>query len=477
VFAALGARGRRVPGGRQLDSKGDAVMRARQGARALLVFALGLGSEIRAKAQTSPETIPGVATNPTTAPNVAAANPGGDAPLELSEDQAGATDQLLNGDALKIYGFGDVGFREMLMPKNSPWLLYLNRHPSFFVGHLNLYFDSQLSERWRALAEVRFTYLPQGNWQRDANGVYTHQSTSTGDYTNYDRDRSLGSIMLERAYIEYAAFPFLSFQAGQFLTPYGIWNVDHGTPVIIGVTPPFIVGAKLLPDTQIGLLAQGSAGIAKDLELGYAAAISNGRADIVAYQDLDSNKALTGRLSLTYRGLGELTLGTTAYAGRTTDETQSLYFVGADPKSQENVTYQLDERSYALDLRWTYKELRVQAEGIVNDRKFTARGRPPSNGGLEPDRRNAGGYALVGYRTPLFGTMPYVKAEYSPDPALQSIGVDKRVVLLTAGLNVRPVPRVVLKAEYSNGFFPGAAPHTFGANDVASLDFQIAWAF
>lgn len=33
--------------------------------------------------------------------------------------------------------------------------------------------------------------------------------------------------------------------------------------------------------------------------------------------------------------------------------------------------------------------------------------------------------------------MPYVKGEYSPDPALQNIGVDDNVVLARGGLNFR----------------------------------------
>jgi hypothetical protein len=399
-----------------------------------------------------------------------------DVALELDDDQPAASDSLLNGEALKIYGFGDVGFRQMLVPDTSPWLIYLNRHASFFVGHLNVYFDSQLAERWRALAEVRFTYLPQGGW-RTTNGVLTHRDTRTADYTDFTRDRAVGGLMIERGTIEYSASPWLSIQAGQFLTPYGIWNVDHGSPVIIGVSPPYIVGARLLPDSQVGLLAHGRVSLVEDVELGYAVGVSNGRTDLIAYEDLDDNKALTGRLSLTYRGLGELTVGSTFYAGTTTDNTRAIYFEGSSPKSRENLTYKLEERSFAFDVRWLKDDLHFQAEAIVNDRKLTEGLRPQANGGLEPDRRNAGGYGLVGYRTPLFGVMPYVKGEYSPDPALQNIGVDQNVVLFTGGLNFRPVPRVVFKAEYTYGFFPDAKPNTFADNPLAGVDLQIAWAF
>jgi hypothetical protein len=400
----------------------------------------------------------------------------GDAAAQLDDDQPGATDSLLNGEALKLYGFGDVGYRHMLVPKTSPWLVYLNRHPSMFVGHLNFYFDSQLAERWRALAEIRFTYEPQGGW-RTTDGVVRHNDTRIADHTDFTRDRAVGGLMIERAFIEYSAASWLSVQAGQFLTPYGIWNVDHGSPVIIGVSPPYIIGARLLPESQVGFLGFGRVSLVDDLELSYALGLSNGRTDLIQYEDLDDNKAITARLALTYRGLGELTLGSTFYAGTTTDNTRAIYLEGSSPKSREDIFYQVHERSYAFDLRWVKGDLHFQGEAIVNDRKFTDEGRPTQDNGLAPDRRNAGGYALVGYRTPLAGIMPYVKGEYSPDPALQTIGVDQNVALFTGGLNFRPVPRVVFKAEYTYGFFPDRKPNTFSDNYVAGLDLQIAWAF
>jgi hypothetical protein len=416
----------------------------------------------------TPSSAPGSAAEAEIKPDIAA---------ELEEESPGVADSVLSGEPLKIYGFGDVGYRHLLVPKNSPWLVYLNRHPSMFVGHLNFYFDAQLAARWRALAEVRFTYMPQGGWRTDDSGVVRHGDTRMADYMNFTRDRPVNGLMIERAFIEYEAFSFLSIQAGQFLTPYGIWNVDHGSPVIIGVSPPYIVGANLLPDSQVGLLGFGRANLVEDLELSYALGLSNGRTDLIAYEDLDDNKAVTARLALTYRKLGELTLGSTFYAGTTTDNTRAVYFEDGSPKSSEDIFYQVKERSYAFDLRWIYDDLHFQAEAIINERKYTDAGRPQSGAGFEPDRRNIGGYALVGYRTPLAGIMPYVKGEYSPDPAIQALGVDQNVMLMTGGLNYRPVPRVVLKGEYTYGFFRDPKPNTFAENPISGIDLQVAWAF
>ncbi|MEO8906141.1 MAG: hypothetical protein ABI488_26525 [Polyangiaceae bacterium] len=401
------------------------------------------------------------------------------APLALEEEASGPLEGASAGSPIKIYGFGDIGYRQLFVPKNSPWLLFLNREPSFFVGNLNLYFDAQLAKRWRALAEFRFTYLPQGAPDTSLSTNYVkHTDSGYADYTDFSRTHSVGSIMIERATLDYSAFSWLNISAGQWLTPYGIWNVDHGSPVIIGVSLPFVIGANLLPKAQVGLLAQGSVPLTRDFELGYALGLSNGRPDQVPYEDLDKNKAITARVSLSYHGLGDVTLGGTVYTGRTTQGYNELYLVDGSPKSRLDVSAQYDEVSYASDLKWVWRDFHLQTEWILNDRRYTEHGRPPGpNGGLRPDKRNFGGYGLIGYRTPLLGIMPYVKAEYSPEPQSQSIGVADQVVLYTGGLNFRPEARVVLKAEYSYGYFPGADPKGFAGNDIKGLDMQAAWAF
>ncbi len=413
------------------------------------------------------------ATQPTVDPSPEAPS------TQLTDEDLGALEDANPQQLLKFYGFGDLGYRHFFERSDSPWFQLLNRKPSFFVGNLNLYFDAQLSAKWRALAEVRFTYLPHGAPDTTfSTPLATRRDQQVADYTDFSRDQTVGGIVLERATLEYAAFPFLTIKAGHWLTPYGIWNVDHGSPVIIGVTAPFIIGAKLFPPSQVGLLAQGSLPIHGDLELAYALGVSNGRVDKVPFEDLDGNKAITARAALVFHGLGEATLGGTLYTGRATQGVNEFYFVAGKPHSRLDVTQQFDELSVAADLSWEWQRFHFQTEGLLNDRRYTERGRPRSSkGALQPDTRNVGWYALLGYRTTFLGTMPYAKVEHSAEPELQSRGLAERVTLLTAGLNLRPEPRVVLKAEYSRARFTGAGTEGFTGSTLQGLDMQAAWAF
>ena len=399
-------------------------------------------------------------------------------PGVLTDEEAGLADAAATGQLLKFYGFGDMGYRHFFVAQDSPWFLFLNRQPSFFVGNLNLYLDAQLSERWRALAEVRFTYLPNGAPSLSSTSPnIPRQDADLADYTNFSRKTPVGGIVLERATLEYSAFPWLSISGGHWLTPYGIWNVDHGSPVIIGVTAPFIIGAQLIPTSQVGVLGQGTTPLIGNWELGYAFGISNGRAAKVPFEDLDGNKAVTARVAVTYRAFGESTLGGTFYAGRSTQGANELYFVDGRPKSRLNVSEQFDERSYAADFKWVWRSLHLQTEWLLNERRYTDSGRPRRKTGLAPNTHNLGGYALVGYRTPLFGVMPYASFEYSADPLLQALELADSVTIVTCGLNIRPEPRVVFKAEYSHGSFSGGGPQGFAGNSLQGVDMQAAWAF
>ncbi len=429
-------------------------------------------------------------TSPTPEPATAAVEPP-TAKAEGEADAEAALDELTEeeafGDAnaaplpLEVYGFADLGYRQVLVERNSPWLLSFNRHPSFFVGNLNLYFDKQITPDWRSLAEVRLTYLPHGarrvSW---SDGSVTRIDNQSSDYLDAQRPRQIGGVILEQVWLKYTAHPLLTLRAGQWLSPYGVWVTDHGSPVIIGVRRPIIIGSELIPEHQVGLLLRGGSLLAGSLEWSYALGLSNGRSTLVAYEDLDGNKALTGRLALLLSALGELQLGASLYYGRHTESSEQAV-VGPDGvESEEAISLQMDELVYAADLRWVFEGLHVQAEIMSYERRFTEAGRPPDpTGGLTADRRKWGGYALIGYRLPWFPLMPYGKAEYAPDNTAEAYGIPDRAVIWTGGLNYRPIPYVVLKGEFTHGYLTQSEGDTTGLtkHGIDMLEFQLAWAF
>ncbi|HEY3498592.1 MAG TPA: hypothetical protein VGK73_28070 [Polyangiaceae bacterium] len=381
------------------------------------------------------------------------------------------------GSKLQIYGFADFtyGVQVKRFAFDAPF-------NSFALGRLNLYMASDLGDRWKALAEVRFSYLPHGaTTLPDETGQSSRIDDTVPDYTDLDRPVRWGGIMIERAYLEYLAHPLLNVRAGHFLTPYGIWNVDHGSPVIIGVRRPYIVGEQLFPSAQTGLEIYGTHHF-DPVRVGYHLTLSNGRGPIDTYQDLNENKAIGGRLFASAdTSAGNLTLGVSGYTGRYTDATQE-FGIDANGDLTFNYPIQLDynELSLAADIKYELGGLLVQGETVMNDvvydqqrpvQAFAAPGTPP---GYVADYRRVGVYGLAGYRFPFLGTMPFAGLEYAD---AGGGGFIQKSAAFWGGLNVRPTARVVLKAQYTYSWFPDAAANLPENSHYNSLDFQAAWSF
>lgn len=416
----------------------------------------------------------------TTAPAVADAPPSSSADADAAAEAAVLEQQFADkavddsdGASLDLYGFADfgVGYSFSDFHAGAPY-------DSFSVGNLNLYLASKLGDSWQSLAEVRFSYLPHGNTPF-APGA-TRTDTTVSDYTDIGRPTRWGGIMIERAYIEYLAHPLLNIRAGHFLTPYGIWNVDHGSPVIIGTRPPFIVAENVLPKSQTGLEIYGTYHL-DPVKLGYHLTLSNGRGPVDTYQDFNNNKAVGGRLfARADTPAGSFTLGVSGYAGRYTDRIQQFV-----PGSAFGWPIVLDynERSLAGDLKWEFSGLLLQSELLVNDVAYDKQrpadplvtSGPP---GFLPDYRRYGGYGLLGYRFEFGGIMPFVGGEFYKtgkiDPGLA--GIDSAAFL--GGVNVRPTARVVLKAQYTYSWFFPRTPNPFLEDShYNSIDLQASWSF
>jgi hypothetical protein len=300
------------------------------------------------------------------------------------------------------------------------------------------------------------------------------------DYTDLDRTTNWGGILIERAWLEHTFHPALTVRVGQFLTPFGIWNVDHGSPVIIGTRRPFIVGGGLFPERQTGIEAYGAVSFGPS-QLGYHLTLSNGRGPIDTYHDLDNNKAIGWRLFLKQEtSFGTFTLGTSGYRGQYSDTHQTF---SISPNGRFVASYPIDARynelGLAADLKWEFGNWLSQLEYVSQDVAYPEKHRPRDPGysggppGYVPDYRQWGGYWLIAYRTPFYNVMPYFGIDYA-DTGVHSFLHDS--IAYWGGLNVRPIPRVVLKAQLTMAHFPHKADdRTYGR--LSLIELQAAWSF
>ena len=443
---------------------------------AFAAIALLVAATQTATAQDTPVPVPVPATpittdaTPTASPSpTPAPTPSPNAPATV--DAAPATAATLPADAsfygasagdseataattypkLELSGFTDFSFVANVSSKDSPLRKIAYQFPSFSIGNLNLYLNAQLADNWRMLAEVRFLYLPQGNanFPTSTTDQVVPYDASALDYADDQRLLTWGGIQIQRVQIDFTPYPLLNFRFGQWLTPVGIWNVDHGSPTVIGVYRPYIIGQGLFPERQTGIQVSGEWSGDSNL-LGYFATVSNGRGPSDAFADLDNNKGIGGRLYWTNSSYGTLTLGVSAYKG--TYSSRNRQYGIQTPSGQapaleglNPLTAQYREQSVAADVRWQYHGLLLQGEVMQHEVVYPNGLRPSQNGLIFADYRERGYYALAGYRLPWLGIMPFATFQgynFASDPFVPPANAE------SVGLNIRPEPTVVLKLEY-----------------------------
>jgi hypothetical protein len=406
------------------------------------------------------------------------ATPKGDAEAEAAAMAAVATAEQAETDGYKLnlYGFADTAYTTYFDKGSFGYPV-----GTFWAGNLNLYAGSELGDNWRTLAEVRFSYLPNGTVPTALAFSPTPPpptDTTVPDYTDLGRPVRWGGVIIERVYIERTFLSWLTVRAGHFLTPYGIWNVDHGSPVIIGVRRPFIIGEGLLPRSQTGLEAFGG-GLAGPFEVGYHLTLSNGRGPTDTYRDMDGNKAIGWRLWARHHAaeLGTMTLGFSGYRGQFTNANQvTMISPTGDFSTVLQPTLQYNELSLAADLKWERGGALFQSEFVMNEVAYNNATRPMAFAfagppGFVPDNRRWGVYGLGGYRFQFLGIMPWIGGEYYN---LGQQGSDAAAIW--GGLNIRPTPRVVLKVQLTRSFFVDVLDG-FAFKGMGIADFQIAWSF
>ncbi|MBN2573967.1 MAG: hypothetical protein JXP73_05320 [Deltaproteobacteria bacterium] len=384
---------------------------------------------------------------------------------------------------LRIYGFADVGAMRTIAPEEPMMASQFTTPLTFYLGRLNLYYDVRPDPDFRFLAETRLSLYPSGTSQVSNTGQITRTSTLVSDVSSPNPTASVswGSIILERAVLDWTRYPFLSVRAGFFLTPFGIFNVDHGSPTLVTVSLPIYIGQGWIPERQLGLQIFGSHPVQR-WELGYTATVSNGRSDGVL--DLGDSKAFGGRLFARRQGQLGLLIGASALY-QPYRRNREQFGPGADGGITYSNTRVVERTMLTLgnDISIDYRGLRVRSELVYFQTEYTPGLReaalqdapPQGRGGLAPDSRQFNWSIIVAYRW--WKLEPYLRSEvFMTSP---SQGLITRVWSPGAGLNLYIRPSVILKASWTQPrFYADDDPEDLASQqNFHSFVGLLTWAF
>ena len=347
---------------------------------------------------------------------------------------------------LRFYGFMEAGLQKTWGSLFDTGVSQSDAS-NFVLGNVNLYMDAEPVPEWRSLIEVRFTTLPHGSERFTLANAQTERINTkvqdSSDATGGFLEQRLTGIILERAQIEWRPTDYANLRVGYFLTPFGIYNVDHGTPARLMLRPPLFIAIGLFPERQTGVELFGRMHFTP-WELGYSLYVSNGRT--ITATDLDEDKAIGGRVTLATRGDVGFQLGSSFFYGSTEDYEKELGIRNGDLGLVRTETIAYDELALAGDLSIDVGSHRLRAEYVARLTVYEPGKHEPYVQGVYADSWNQGAYLLWAYELPWYGLEPFLNFDYFfyPHPH-----VGEAFVMPGAGLNIYLTEATQLRFQYS----------------------------
>jgi hypothetical protein len=380
--------------------------------------------------------------------------------------------------SLKLYGFLDTGFNKMFLKDDNPTRgIYLRQGDFTFVpGSINLYLDAKSGKGFRALIETRNTFYPSGELVSNGNGTLKPTDTRVYDQFSPSSYNKVpwGGILIERAHIDWEAQPWLTLRVGYFLTPYGIWNVDHGTPTLISIILPQFQILEAIPQRQTGVQALGEFSLAP-YALGYRLYVTNGRSFQLASPP-DEN-GYGGRLYLRRSGDAVMTLGSSFYTGTFSDKVVNMQLDAAAQSVSFVASHTYEAREWALggDFALDYGAFRARTEILVRQVKFRDGMHQPTSDPtkFQPNHRELYSYVLASYRLfSFFEPFVYAEAKYN-DPNYETDMVHG----YSGGLNLYFTPTAMLKTQYAYYAFKNRTGPSIANQNMGALVSRFIYVF
>jgi hypothetical protein len=191
----------------------------------------------------------------------------------------------------------------------------------FRLHHLSLFFKKDIAKEWRVFTEIEFEDAP-------------YFEATDADW----KDATNGKIFVEVMTIEYLYSPKLNLALGRFLTPAGIWGVEHYPPFTATQERPQHI-KNIFPQLTDGLRLNGDANVVGDVVTGYYLYAGNGEGNSGS-GDNNEDKAFGGRVACKMPYLTTLELGLSAFFDTSSSDTEKTA-LGADIKAQwKNIKFQ-----------------------------------------------------------------------------------------------------------------------------------------
>lgn len=323
-------------------------------------------------------------------------------------------------DKFQIYGFADMAVTKYF-PKDNSFLLGVDKmdeKANFSLDHVNLYTSFRPNKHLRFLAELSFqdepVYFQDSAGQRwimppmpefffpGSDSIWAtpklapknkmQRGITIFDWGSFSVERAIFSVYLNR---------YFNLSFGKFITPAGIWNVDHGSPVILTISQPTQYSyAQIYPKSQLGIMEEGKIFIG-DADLSYSLYFSSGRDNQSLYRVKDLS--VGGQLRLSLPLLDEFNIGFSGYTGRVNTKMRYAVYTIKDlntfafeSKFADVDTFKYRENVVGGDIRLSKWRTTLQAE--VNYQHIT-------------DHRKASNNTSGTLATYVIGSVDFLKKE------------------------------------------------------------------
>lgn len=192
-------------------------------------------------------------------------------------DEANAELRTELDNRMKVTGYAD-----------AEYVVTDTKDKGFRMHHLSLFFQKNLSEKWRFFSEIEYEDAPKfDNENGETITVDTNGGTSSATIKNLGSAN--GKIFVEAVNIDYLWKPQAIFRFGRFFTPAGIWSVDHYPPFVPTQERPKHI-RKIFPQLVDGAMVYGTVGVGSHY-LKYDAYVANGEGNN-GHQDSNNQRAM-----------------------------------------------------------------------------------------------------------------------------------------------------------------------------------------